>query len=226
MPHLIDSINKSRAVILVEGEKDADNLNSLGFSATTLPGGARKWRPSYKRYFKNSDLILIPDNDHAGISGMEITAESLEGTAKRIRILKLTDLKPKQDVSDWLRINGCSKSLLDNIIQDSAEIWCSSKKTEKTGIDKLNEEFGVLTLGNKVVILWERRDEFRFLAVQDFRILLKNKSIDQLKASEYFLDHPERREYTKIDMLPGMKCPSGCPKPFQGFSNQGKGRPR
>lgn len=223
LPHLIDSINKSKAVILVEGEKDADNLNSLGFSATTLPGGAGKWRPSYKRYFKNSDLILIPDNDHAGISGMEITAQSLEGTAKRIRILKLTDLKPKQDVSDWLRINGCSKSLLDNRIQDSAEIWCSSKKTEKTGIDKLNEEFGVLTLGNKVVILWERRDEFRFLAVQDFRILLKNKIIAQQKASEYFLDHPERREFSRIDMLPGMNAPPDVLNLFRGFPIKARG---
>ena len=28
LPHLIDSINKSKAVILVEGEKDADNLGA------------------------------------------------------------------------------------------------------------------------------------------------------------------------------------------------------
>src|SRR5947209_4566507 len=34
-------------VIVVEGEKDADRLRSLGFAATTCAEGARKWRPEY-----------------------------------------------------------------------------------------------------------------------------------------------------------------------------------
>ena len=227
LPELIDSVNKDNPIIMVEGEKDADNLISIGYSATTLPGGAGKWRSNYKQHFLNSDLILIPDNDKAGISGMEKVAEALIPIAKRIRILQLNNLKSKEDVSDWLKKNHFNKDLLDQLIEKSTSSWSSSKrptkKTEKTEIDELNDEYAVLTLGNKVVILWERNDEQRFLPVQDFRIRLKNKIIHQQKASEYFLEHPKRREYTKIDMLPGVDASSDVLNLFKGFPIQAKG---
>ena len=81
-------------------------------------------------------------------------------------------------------------------------------------------------MGNKVLILWEKNDEERFLPVQDFRVKLKNKWIDQQKASEYFLEHPKRREYSKIDLLPGINPPSGCLQSIQRLSHKTKGGPR
>ena len=44
----------------VEGEKDADNLSKIGVCATTIAGGAGKWRKRYEDYFKDADLILVP----------------------------------------------------------------------------------------------------------------------------------------------------------------------
>ena len=82
LPELLNSIEQQKTIILVEGEKDADNLISIGYAATTLPGGAGKWRSGYKRYFIDSDLVLIPDNDPAGISGMRKVAENLKHAAK------------------------------------------------------------------------------------------------------------------------------------------------
>ena len=78
-------------------------------------------------------------------------------------------------------------------------------------------------MGNKVLILWEKNDEERFLPVQDFRVKLKNKWVDQQKASEYFLEHPKRREYSKIDLLPGINTPSGVYNLFKGFPIKPKG---
>ena len=51
---------------------------------------------------------------------------------------------------------------------------------------------------NKVLILLEKDDEERFLPVQDFRVKLKNKWVDQQKAFEYFLEHPKDESIQKL----------------------------
>ncbi len=53
-------------VFIVEGEKDADTLASLGLVATTNPGGAGKWRREYNGYLASRKVIILPDNDEAG----------------------------------------------------------------------------------------------------------------------------------------------------------------
>lgn len=197
LPLLLKANQKNESIFIVEGEKDADNLNHLGFTATTFPGGAGKWRDSYKSHFIGSDLILIPDNDQAGIKGMEKIAENLSPVTKRLRIIYLKDLNEKDDISDWLEINGFKKNRFEKLINSEAIEWDdlkhSKKATTQSSIDGLNEEFAVLTMGNKVLILWEKNDEERFLPVQDFRVKLKNKWVDQQKASEYFLESEGER---------------------------------
>ena len=86
----------------------------MGYCSTTLPGGAGKWRKSYKRFFIKSDLILIPDNDEAGIKGMERIAGHLISVAKRLRIIYLRDEKIKAifliGLKKILLIRNCLKS--------------------------------------------------------------------------------------------------------------------
>jgi DNA primase len=43
----LPEVLKTDEVIIVEGEKDADNLSNLGLAATTSPMGAKKWRVEY-----------------------------------------------------------------------------------------------------------------------------------------------------------------------------------
>ena len=137
-----------------------------------------------------------------------------------MRIIYLRDLKEKDDISDWLEINRFKKNRFEKLIlsetKDCGDLDRSMETTNKPSIDALNEEFAVLTMGNKVLILWEKNDEERFLPVQDFRVKLKNKWVDQQKASEYFLEHPKRREYSKIDLLPGINHLQ-CLQSFKGF---------
>ena len=40
----LPEVLKAKEVLIVEGEKDVDNLAILGFTATTCPMGAKKWR--------------------------------------------------------------------------------------------------------------------------------------------------------------------------------------
>jgi hypothetical protein len=52
-------------VVITEGEKDADRLRSLGFTATTNPEGAKKWQPSFAEALAGKRVIILPDNDAA-----------------------------------------------------------------------------------------------------------------------------------------------------------------
>jgi putative DNA primase/helicase len=89
-------------IFVVEGEKDADRLASLGFTATTNAGGAGKWRDEYSEFLRGRSVVIIPDNDDPGRQHAERVEQSLRGIAASVRVLMLPGLPPKGDVSDRL----------------------------------------------------------------------------------------------------------------------------
>ena len=104
----------SRApVFVVEGEKDADRLASLGFIATTNAGGAGKWRAEYSEFLRGRNVIVLPDNDNPGRHHAKQVEQSLRGIASTVRVLTLPDLPPKGDVSDRLDAVGTAERLLE-----------------------------------------------------------------------------------------------------------------
>jgi putative DNA primase/helicase len=102
VPYHLPELATASEVFVVEGEKDADRLASHGLVATSNAGGAGKWRPEWGPLFEGKKVTIIPDNDDAGRAHAAAVQSSLEGYAKRIRIIELPGVKPKGDVSDWL----------------------------------------------------------------------------------------------------------------------------
>jgi putative DNA primase/helicase len=98
-------------VFIVEGEKDADRLASLGLVATCNPGGAGKWLTSYAAFFRQRDVVILPDKDGAGRDHARSVAANLEPLAVSVRILELPGLPTKGDVSDWLAAGGTGEDL-------------------------------------------------------------------------------------------------------------------
>lgn len=98
-------------VLIVEGEKDADRLASLGLMATTNAGGAGKWTEDLCEHFNGRDIYIIPDNDEAGEKHAAVVAERLATVAREIRIVRLPGLPTKGDVSDWLDAGGTTDEL-------------------------------------------------------------------------------------------------------------------
>ena len=111
LPELIQGIAEERVVYIVEGEKDADNLREIGFTATTNPHGAGKWRDEYNQHFAGANVVVIPDNDPQGQQHAEDVRKALTGIAASVRILELPNLPPKGDVSDWLHSGGTAAQL-------------------------------------------------------------------------------------------------------------------
>lgn len=100
LPELI-AADPAETVYIVEGEKDADRLASLGLIATTASGGAGKWRAEYAEPLHGRRVVILADNDDPGRAHARDVAASTGGT-----IVELPGLPPKGDVSDWLDAGG------------------------------------------------------------------------------------------------------------------------
>lgn len=124
---LKQAIESTEPIYLVEGEKDADRLWSLGLVATTNPMGAGKWRNNYTKALQGADLIIIPDNDGPGRDHASRIAKSCYGIAGRIRLLELLGDNVK-DVSDWLD-NGGGREELERLASGAPE-WKPSSQSE------------------------------------------------------------------------------------------------
>lgn len=110
LPELLTA-DAGKVIFIVEGERDADRLASLGFIATTNAGGAGKWQADFSRFFAAREVVIIPDNDGAGASHARQIAQFLTGIAASVRLLELPNLPPKGDVSDWLDAGGTAETL-------------------------------------------------------------------------------------------------------------------
>lgn len=87
-------------VWVVEGEKDADMLKTVGIVATTNVGGAGKWMDSYSESLRGKEVILCGDNDDAGRKHVEKVLAALSDKAKSIRCVSIPS--PHKDVSDFI----------------------------------------------------------------------------------------------------------------------------
>ena len=98
----LPEIIKANEVLIVEGEKDCDNLAKIGFIATTCPMGAKKWRDHYNEALKGKNVVLVPDNDNQGREHMVKVAGSLNGNLKNLKFLELPGIPSKGDATDFI----------------------------------------------------------------------------------------------------------------------------
>lgn len=119
LPEICQAIIEQKVIFVVEGEKDADSLFSLGFVATTCPNGAMKWKREYSESLRNANVVIIPDNDLMGERHAKHVFDYLIGIAQKVRIVKLPDLPLKEDVTYWLENGGSKEKLLELVSQNA-----------------------------------------------------------------------------------------------------------
>jgi hypothetical protein len=98
-------------------------------------------------------------------------------------------------------------------------------------LEELNIKYAVVPMGNKMSILNIVKDEIRFFSPGDFNLALQNRTaIDdsgsepkQIPASKWWLKHPDRKEYKKVDFLPEIEPPDGVFNMWKGFAVKPKG---
>ncbi len=114
LSELVAAIAQRRVIYVTEGEKDADMLYALGEVATCNAGGAEKWTADHAYWLKDSDVIIVRDNDPAGRKHAEKVVVTLAGVATSLRVMRPATGK---DVSDHLAA-GLS---LSDLVDETAE---------------------------------------------------------------------------------------------------------
>ena len=124
-------------VVVVEGEKDADRLISLGVSATTNIGGAKKWTPAVTESLVQAGIqkvIILPDNDEAGKTHADHVRGMIRAGGITARVVPLDGLPVHGDVSDWLAGSGTIEQIKEWLFASAIE----THDEEETPKDALN----------------------------------------------------------------------------------------
>lgn len=140
MLYNLPDILKSETVYFVEGEKCADALIALGYSATTLDRGANsKWQPEFSEWLKDKEVIILPDNDEPGMKYARTVKDGVPWAV----IKQLPDLDKKEDVFDWLQkghtmneIEAIPETILEEIEEedDSDNEESKEKRTQSSAL--------------------------------------------------------------------------------------------
>jgi hypothetical protein len=115
LPDLQQATAAGRVVYITEGEKAADALGSLGVVATTSHAGAGGWNDELNQYFKDANVVIVPDNDLVGWHYAQKVTEALIPFAKSVRVLDLNLSNPKEDAYEWVNRYDGSRTLLAQI---------------------------------------------------------------------------------------------------------------
>lgn len=121
LPEVVEAIALERPVYIVEGEKCADRLASLGLAATTNSGGAGKWPEHFAGHFAGAHVVILADNDDPGAEHADVVAKALAPVAASLCRPSLPGLAAKGDVADWLDAGGTIEGLL-SIVEETPAI--------------------------------------------------------------------------------------------------------
>ena len=130
--HIYNLTDNTKPIFIVEGEKDVETLEKLGYIATSSPNGAgAKWKSEYKPYFRDFDVIILADNDEVGLKSATNIAENIVTVASSVKLIPsqalYAPLKSKGDISDIVECIGTEKvvQLLDNVLKSNEYIFTS-----------------------------------------------------------------------------------------------------
>lgn len=109
LPAVTEAVKNGGRVYVVEGEKDADSLIALGYTATTCPNGAGSWMNLHTNALVGATVEVIADNDEPGLEHAYDVKEHLVEAGVKVRIWRTPEGK---DVTDFLDAGGNLKSVI------------------------------------------------------------------------------------------------------------------
>ena len=122
LPYQLKYFKDQDFVYICEGEQSVDALLRYGYPATCNSGGANNWDTNLNQYFKDKNVIIIPDNDKAGHKHALNVASQLHKTAKQITIANVcNNLNEKDDIVDWFYENSNDIYNLNTIVTQYPE---------------------------------------------------------------------------------------------------------
>mgnify|MGYP007071600386 CR=1 FL=1 len=84
LPAVLEAVRDGHDIWICEGEKDAERVQvdlPKGAVATTISGGAGKWRDEHTASLHDAFVTIVADNDGPGRAHAELVANALHGIA-------------------------------------------------------------------------------------------------------------------------------------------------
>jgi len=106
LPALLDAKTAGRNIFLVEGEKAADAITSIGMIATTAHTGAGSWPAAITEYFAGAQVIILPDNDVPGWQYAHKAATAILPIAKSVKVVDLGLQGQGDDAYEFIEAGG------------------------------------------------------------------------------------------------------------------------
>ena len=106
LPALLDAKTSGRNIFLVEGEKAADAIKSIGMIASTAHTGAGSWPAAITEYFAGAQVIILPDNDVAGWGYAYKAAEAILPIVKSLKVVDLGLQGQGDDAYEFIEEGG------------------------------------------------------------------------------------------------------------------------
>ncbi len=145
--HVYNLTDNTKPVFIVEGEKDVETMENLGYIATTSPNGAgSKWKENYTECINGFDVIILADNDEVGFNHATNIAENIIQTARSVKLVPsqalYEPLKPKGDISDIVECIGSEKAtqLIENILNSNEYIFTSKPSSKSQQVSTSNKK--------------------------------------------------------------------------------------
>lgn len=190
-PKVKEALDKGNNIYFVEGEKDADNLNRLGLTATTIYAKTndKKIWDKYKIQLQNAKIVFIGDTGKAGEEFKQLIWEHLKDNVRAFKVVNLPNLEllgDNKDVTDWLEA-GHTKEELIKAIKDG---WDWKVSTKWKDVNKVTKKDGTIevkplnTIDNFKLILERtgtkicKNEITKVLSVETN--FFKNKTLDTL----------------------------------------------
>lgn len=153
LPEVLKAKEHGCAIWVVEGEKDADTLISMGIVATTMPGGAGKWLDIHTEALRGAYVEIVADNDSPGLDHAKIVYNALKNADCDVHVWKSPVAK---DISDHLAISGHSIETLEelNVSNDKQDekITKLDNDIQENLVDEKDEAL------NKILLMLQRDD--------------------------------------------------------------------
>ncbi|MDE5582678.1 MAG: hypothetical protein K2J08_03090 [Ruminococcus sp.] len=150
--HVYNLADNTKPVFIVEGEKDVETMEQLGFIATTSPNGAgAKWKSDYTSFFSGFDVIILADNDEVGLKSATNIAENIIQTARSVKLVPsqalYEPLQPKGDISDIVDCIGSVKAtqLIENVLNGNEYIFTSKPSSEPQQVKTSTKKQQIIT---------------------------------------------------------------------------------
>lgn len=181
-PHVF---GKGKTIYLCEGELDCLLLLQHGFNATTVTSGVGNWDPVWTQLFAKEDVVLVYDNDAAGVKGTQKIGRLLLSVEATVRTVEWPEgFKTKGDVTDYIvEEHGDMAALLE-----SAAIFVPSDAAPGTPAESGSGRFPLTDLGNAERFAAACGGDYRYIDAWGKWILWDEKKkpvwqVDDLKSA-------------------------------------------